>query len=66
MLFHFVILKAFYPLVLIVSYKVGVHLHLQLNGQVMDTLGQIIFIHCLRSTVLLSLSQSKKLPRYYR
>nr|DAI57058.1 MAG TPA: hypothetical protein [Caudoviricetes sp.] len=27
-LFHSVILKAFYPLVLIVSYKVGVHFHL--------------------------------------
>nr|DAM04600.1 MAG TPA: hypothetical protein [Caudoviricetes sp.] len=29
-----------------------------------DTLGKIIFIHFLCSTVLISLSQSDKLPRY--
>nr|DAV20344.1 MAG TPA: hypothetical protein [Caudoviricetes sp.] len=30
-----------------------------------STLGRIIFIHLLRSTVLHSLSQSMHLPRYY-
>lgn len=47
-----VILKAFYPLVLTVFCKLGVPI---LLCEKPDTLGRIIFIHLLRSTVLLSL-----------
>ena len=57
---NFVTLKAFYPLVLIVSHKFGV-LHQLLK--LPSTLGSIIFIQLLRSTVTISLAQSDCLPR---
>lgn len=57
---HCVILEAFCPLVLIVTYEVGVHHHpFWMSG----TLGDIIFIQSLRSTVSYDLSQSIRLPR---
>ena len=49
------------------SCKLGVHFHyytLIVYANVSDTLGKIIFIHLLRSTVTISLSQSNCLPRY--
>jgi len=50
---QYVIAKAFYPLLLMVSHKFGVHHH---PIWMSDTLGRIIFIHHLRSTVTVSLS----------
>lgn len=46
-------------------YKLGVHF-LCIFWSQSDTLGKIIFIHFLRSTVLTNLAQFSKLPRYYR
>ena len=57
---HIVTAKAFYPLLLAVSRKVGVHFQ---PIWLSSTLGRIIFIHRLRSTVSISLSQSDWLPR---
>lgn len=46
-------------------YKLGVHILCVFWSQ-SDTLGKIIFVHFLRSTVLINLSQFNKLPRYCR
>ena len=43
------------------SCKFGVHFH---PFWMSNTLGRIIFVHLLRSTVFLNLSQFQKLPRY--
>ena len=53
--FRIVILKAFYPLVLMFLnlHKFGVHFH---PFWMSNTLGGIIFIHPLRSTLLINLS----------
>nr|DAR81236.1 MAG TPA: hypothetical protein [Caudoviricetes sp.]DAS01056.1 MAG TPA: hypothetical protein [Caudoviricetes sp.]DAU01919.1 MAG TPA: hypothetical protein [Caudoviricetes sp.]DAX75903.1 MAG TPA: hypothetical protein [Caudoviricetes sp.] len=61
---HFVTLQAFYPIVLIVSYKFSIHFHPRLLGGVSDTRGGIIFIHPLCVTLFASLSQSCALARY--
>nr|DAU91304.1 MAG TPA: hypothetical protein [Bacteriophage sp.] len=53
---HFVTLQAFYPIVLIVSYKFSIHFHPRLLGGVSDTRGGIIFIHPLCVTLFASLS----------
>ena len=51
---QFVIVKVFYLLLLIVSYKFSVHFHLIIT-KMPSTLGRIIFIHLLRVTVIYSL-----------
>ena len=56
-----VIVKAFYPLLLIVTYKFGVRYSNIIIA--LRTLGSIIFIQLLRSTVIRSLSKSTNLPR---
>lgn len=48
--FAFVIVRAFYPLLLMVSHEVSVHFHPRLRGRVSDTLGGIIFCKAVSSS----------------
>ena len=49
---HFVIVKVFYPLLLIVSYEVGIHFHPRLYDRMSETLGNIFAIIALNSYAL--------------